>query len=275
MLLVNTVVAQQNLAPVYEIKTDTISDTKLPDNYWQMLPDQTGKWTINDVSKALLTNNFYFRNAVPENTDTTSNVYWFRYRFKNTMSTKAKISIHAHFEEDNIYVIDSNKKITHYLTGDYVDWNKKDGFKASDKIPLILQSGEEITVYERGKNHIRGMPENFSVDITGTEKIHEGYVSYVENGDNFFSVTEMENVFLFGMLLIPFFLNLFFFRITKEKEYLYFSLFVIFLAITRLLNSFGIYWYWRDRQLEPYLGYLQLMLGGDSIFSCSVYTTFF
>ncbi len=250
--------AQTNLPPVYEIKTDTSNFTTVENTYWQMLPDKNGKWTINDVTKPPLTNKFYFRSNAQKNTDTVANTYWFRYRFKNLMRNEAKISIDAHFEVDNIYVIDSNKNIKHYLTGDYVEWNKKDGFKPQNNIPLLLQPGEEITIYEQGKNHVAGMPENFSLNISSTEKIQEGFVSYVDNGHNFFSITEMENAFLVGMLLIPFFLNLFFFRITKEKEYLYFSLFVIFLAVTRLLNSFGNYWYWRDRQLEPYLGYFNL-----------------
>jgi len=252
------VVAQNNLPPIYEIRTDTIPTAYLESRYWQMLPDAKGKWTINDVTRSPLSENFYSRIAPPNNGDTITHTYWFRYRLKSLMNSEAKIAIHAHFEEDSIFVIYPDGRRDQFLTGDFVAWHKKDGLKANNQIPLVLEPAEEIMVYDRGKNHVAGIPENFSVDVASTEKIHQDYVRNTENGGSFFSVPEMENAFLVGVLLIPFFLNLFFFRITKEKEYLYFSLFVILLAITRLLNPVATYWYWRDRSLEPYVGYFNI-----------------
>src|SRR4051794_35916130 len=93
ILCLSTTFAQNNLPLAYEIKTDTTAITTLPRGYWQLLPDKNGIWTINDVSKALPANNFYFRNAAPKNADTISKTYWFRYRLKNAMRMEAKVSI--------------------------------------------------------------------------------------------------------------------------------------------------------------------------------------
>lgn len=36
LLLFTKIIAQNNLPPAYEIKSDTIFHDSLPDNYWQM-----------------------------------------------------------------------------------------------------------------------------------------------------------------------------------------------------------------------------------------------
>ncbi len=52
------VIAQNNLPPAYEIKTDTA--IKLDEAYWQMLEDKESELTIDQVSKSALADKFHY-----------------------------------------------------------------------------------------------------------------------------------------------------------------------------------------------------------------------
>ena len=59
MLLFTTTFAQNTLPPVYEIKSDTASYVNLERTDWQILEDQKGALTIDDISKPPLSNRFH------------------------------------------------------------------------------------------------------------------------------------------------------------------------------------------------------------------------
>src|SRR5215831_12587075 len=82
-------VAQNNLPPVYEIKTDTAAYIAFDDSSWQMLGDKTGKLTIDQVSQSPVADQFHNNTG----TDHSVNIYWFRYRIKNVMRHEARITI--------------------------------------------------------------------------------------------------------------------------------------------------------------------------------------
>ncbi len=85
-LSAEAVFAQQELPPVYEIKTDTAVAIRLDDAYWQMLEDPEGKWTIDEVSRSPIADKFH-ANTTETNgilgVDYSINTFWLRYRFKN------------------------------------------------------------------------------------------------------------------------------------------------------------------------------------------------
>jgi two-component system, NtrC family, sensor kinase len=108
-----------------------------------------------------------------------------------------------------------------------------------------LEPNETITVYQRIKNIHKGLPENFNIAILSTEKaILNGYVQSTDSGGIIYSVIDLEAAFMIGLLLLAVFFNLFFFSVVREKMYIYFSLFALFLGINRLYdilyNSFRI-----------------------------------
>ena len=251
--------AQDSLPPAFEIKTDTILTQNIGYSYWQMLEDKEGKWSVEQVNKLPLSAKFHKRDSAMAGKDIAANTNWVRYRLRNTMNRQAKISLDAYSEQDDFYVFDENGSSTHFLTGSLVPWPKKDGLKLSNYAPIIIDPGREVIIYDRAKNRNPGLPPTFQADIVNTEKvIQRDYVDYVQNSNQFYSLTDLQNIFLTGMLFIAIFFNLAFYFIVKEKEYLYFSLFLLALCITRFLNPVAIYLFFNNPPLGENVGYFNL-----------------
>lgn len=251
--------AQSNLPPAYEIKSDTALTQSLAPDYWQLLEDKNGKWTIKQVSQNPLTAQFHKRDTALMKVDTPVNTYWFRYRLKNVMGREAKILLEAGSEREDMYVRSNSSAWSHFVTGSFVPWQRKDGFKATNLIPLVLQPDEDAWVYKRIHNQTPGIPSNLFVGFSNTEKrIKAEYVDYVESRTDLFGFMHMLEMFLEGLLLLVTLYNMAFFRLTHEREYLYFSLFTLFLAIARTFNSLAIYLDWYHPRLHQYVGYLMV-----------------
>src|SRR6266516_1603839 len=92
MLFVFTnAISQNSLPPVYEITTDTLLNNILPDPYWQVLEDNSGKLSFEEVSKVPLTEKFHYSTGKKLLCDRSHRGYWFRYVLKNQMDHIAKI----------------------------------------------------------------------------------------------------------------------------------------------------------------------------------------
>ena len=222
-------IAQVNLPDVFEIKTDTTFFQYLSSSQWQMLEDKESRWTIEQVSKSPLADKFHRRDTLLQDIDTVVKTYWFRFRLKNVMNVPAKISLDAYFERDDYYILDQHGSINHFVTGRNVPWKNKDGFKSRNFIPLTLQPGEEIFVYDRASNDNPGMPELFNLDIASTEKIIER--DFVSVQDDLVPKFYKLVYFALGFFLLATIFNLFFFWTTRERTYLYFALFLLFVVV--------------------------------------------
>src|SRR4051812_23362932 len=142
-------IAQNNLPPVYEIKTDTVEYLHLKDSDWQMLEDKTGKFTINQVSQPPLTNKFHANTVPTKGFDFSINAYWFRYRIKNIMTHNAGISLPEAAAYADVYTPKATGVWEHKKTGFAIPWIQRDGLKKIRQITYTLQPREELLVYER------------------------------------------------------------------------------------------------------------------------------
>ena len=221
--------AQINLPPVYEIKTDTAMVQYLENRFWQILEDKDGQWTIEQVSKPPLSDKFHKRDTVIQGIDTVVKTYWFRFRLKNVMKVAAKISLDAYFERDDYYVLDQKGFINHFVTGRNVPWKIKDGLKPRNFIPLTLQPGEELLVYDRASNDNRGMPDIFNLSIASTEKIIQR--DFVDRQDDLVQKFYKLAYFALGFYFLATFFSLFFFWTARERTYIYFALFLFFICV--------------------------------------------
>ena len=229
LILVANAIAQVNLPDVFEIKNDTAIFQYLNSSQWQILEDKEGRWTIEQVSKPPLSEKFHKRDTVIQGMDTVVKTYWFRFRLKNIMNVPAKISLDAYFERDDYYVLDQKGSIRHFITGRGVPWKNKDGLKPRNFIPLTLQPGEELFVYDRASNDNPGMPDLFNLDIASTEKIIER--DFVSEQDDLVPKFFKLVYFALGFFLLATIFNLFFFWTTRERTYLYFALFLLFVVV--------------------------------------------
>lgn len=267
------IMAQTNLPPlIYNIISDTISEQELDVNNYQILKDSLGKWNINEVVKPPVSNLFHSNNSTRKN-ENEKGIYWIRFRLKNTMDHSANIILETNSEYNDFYLFHSNGNAAHLVTGFMVPWEKRDGFKTVSNIPVSLKAGKQLTVYQRSKQIL--FPAPLSVNIASTEKNYSEYVDYVESRSNYFNSMTMQEMFLEGLLFLMIFYNLSFFNLTREREYLNFSLFILFLAIARLFNTTTSYISWYHSDKIEYVFYLNLSFAFMLFFLVQFVRTFF
>lgn len=201
--------AQGGLPPVYEIKSDTAYQQELSHKYYQVLDDKVGNWTIDQVNKPPISNQFRDRNFKPQGVDTSVNTYWFRYILKNTTGHDVSIALDAYGDKTEYYVFDSTGKFTHYLLGGLVPWSKKNGIKANETLPIKLKANEKLTIYNRMYNKEPGILAWFRINFYNNEK--NLTKQFVENQDDYYQADGYFHVLLTGFLLIAALFNFFLF----------------------------------------------------------------
>jgi two-component system, NtrC family, sensor kinase len=215
-------IAQNNLPPVYEIKTDTAFEQNLNNTYWQLLEDKDGKWTIEQVSASPLSDRFHDSLSKIKTIDTTVQTYWFRYRLKNSMSREAKVALDARSGQVDFFVSKADGKWNHFVTGYSYPWNKKDGLKNGNYIPIALQPGDELAIFQRINNNKPGLPKEFAIGFVNTEKATQMELAQYDSifSKQLYSGKFYLGAIYFGILLFTALFNFFFFLIVREKEYL-------------------------------------------------------
>ena len=253
--------AQTIHTPYFQIQTDTIEEQILESSFVEVLEDKEGKWTITDILKPSLSDKFHKKGTAQTKIDTNEvHTYWHRYSLKNTMKEKAKIALSSSNDYFDVFLFRVNLPMAHFKTGSFVKPEEKDGFKirGPGAIPIVLQPNEEVTIYDR-RQRIDKTNFKTTVRFFSTEKlIKKEYVDYVEERIYLYGSWHLQESFILGLLLITFFLNLFFYRIVKEKVYLNFALFAFFLSINRCWNITEDYTLWEYPKLYhlvPNIGY--------------------
>ncbi len=239
--------AQNNLPPVYEIKSNTALINTLPNTYWQMLEDKDGKLSFEEVSKLPVTDKFHYDAAKFNELNISIHAYWFRYVLKNTMDHDAKIylgdSDRFQNEQSDFYLIHSDGKLAHEINGFLTPWNKLSGLKEYRLISLELKPGEKIIIYRRIYNTYHfafGPPSpshHFFVGFGSTEKLMQKI--YTSSQTQYFGA--IHDIFIFGVLAFASLFIFLFFLIIHEKVYLYFSLYLFALAIGRFNTGTEMY----------------------------------
>ncbi len=231
ILSISKTITQNNLPPVYEINTDTAVNLTLGDAYWQMLEDPEGKWTIDEVSRPPIADQFHANttktNGILE-VDYSINTFWFRYRFKNNMKHEARIIIPKNVSYGDLHTLASDGRWNHKTTGTIVPWSKRDDLKRITTLTYTIQPGEELLFYERNNfNYFYNTPDFFGIKFGFTDRVIQDY--YDENDPSILPS------FLFGIFLLAALFNLYFFLITHQKVYLLFSLMLFFRGFSRFL----------------------------------------
>ncbi|MGK2861953.1 MAG: 7TMR-DISMED2 domain-containing protein, partial [Chitinophagaceae bacterium] len=180
----NNCFSQMQWPPAYEIKSDTAMWQDITTGCWMILEDKHGKWKLDDVLTMHESGKFH---SIGKGFDTTVQTYWIVYRLHNMMNSDARISLNSMSDFDEFYVKSDSAPWKHFVSGKLNDWEKKDGLKIADCIPVVMQPGESYTVYQRVSNTKPGLPDNFQVVIVNTDKIiQEYYINDAERRDRYF-----------------------------------------------------------------------------------------
>jgi signal transduction histidine kinase len=237
-------IAQNNLPPVYEIKSDTALIDTLPNNYWQILKDTNGKLTFEQVSKSPVADKFHYDSPVGITHYITA--YWSRFILKNVTDHKISIGFYDKGLQSSDWYIITDTEIIRKKSGFETPWSKNDdvkfiGYSLMTFLPVTMRPGGELLFYSRTQYDYFNLgasntyiPTHFTITFGFTDKMIAH--NYIEDESHYF--IGIDDSFLFGVMILAAIFSFLFFLIVKERVYLYFALYVFFLGFGR----FNIEW---------------------------------
>jgi two-component system, NtrC family, sensor kinase len=258
LILIKCARSQTNLPPVYDIRSDTATETEIPHGYWKMLEDREGGLTFQQVTQSPVAEKFHFNPKQINQFDFGIHTYWFCYRIRNVMDHDAEIGfgldnaddIFKDANERSDFYLNRNGQWSKYENGVLTPRRKLNGLVLNKFVRALLKPGEELTVYNRINNsyYLLYFTPTYFIGFSNAKKIlAQNYVQ-----DEFLYTSAVHDSLLFGILLLACVFNFFFFLIVKERVYLYFALYVLFLGIGRMtwetyfvfFREFRVIWAW-------------------------------
>ncbi|MFT3935833.1 MAG: ATP-binding protein [Chitinophagaceae bacterium] len=243
----------QTVLPVFEIKPGMEEQgfIQIDNSYWQLLADSTGGLTINDVSNLPVSAGFHINEGPLKNVNT----YWLRYQLKNTTGHDLKIVLASAANYSDLYVSAEGNEWMHSITGDLVPWSKKDGYKSFSGLPLSIKDGIVVWVYKRNQYDYKfASPTGFTTGFYFEEKfVQENYVNNTKQ-----YVYTVINAVLFGIFLLGAIINLFFYRVVKERVYIYYALVLIAAGISTFRSQLFAFFF-KEYPVAYYYGLIALV----------------
>jgi two-component system NtrC family sensor kinase len=233
---------QDKLPDFILLTSDTVTILKPAFAFYQVLSDPGGKYNVNEVSRAPLSNSFQSYAAdTPDIRKNEDKVFWTRFQLRNNSSQTINVTLQENQDEFDVYIKASDTGWTHFRSGHLIPRKEKDGFTAFNAIPISLQPGVITTVYTR---QLLGNKPYYPKPLqlySTTSFITDQYVSKVEKQGPVFHFGHLSEAFIIGVLLITIMFNIYFYKVVREKLYLYFALAILFLAVNRHYNIIGEY----------------------------------
>ena len=206
----------------YVISSDTTTQQFLNHDYWQALNDENSRFTIQDVQKKPLSDQFAYitKSSKKSFTQTT----WFRFNLENNTGKNLDISIASDAAQADFYIPDSNGIMHHFLTGKAVSWQRKDGYKKANAIPFTIMQGRQKMIYLKTYNPvILPASDTLKFSLFNTEKLEKSI--FKEYQANYNRTSDWLGLMLSGMFFLAGIFNLLLFFTVRRKTYLYFSIF--------------------------------------------------
>jgi two-component system NtrC family sensor kinase len=213
--------AQSTLPPAFEIIANKSVDS-IPINYWQLLVDSAGKWTINDVTSGPASNLFTEKKPGKQGYGFVGvRDYWIRMKLKNSTQDTIETVFRNRPNVDryDLYIIRGSGNMEHHVSGSFVAWRNRDGYKGRVAVPVMISPGEEITIYK--KLYIQRV--TFHDDLWIGFSTFDHFVRELYLQEPWYE-SDIRNWLIAGILIFGFFFNFFFFWIVREKVYLFLAL---------------------------------------------------
>ncbi|MEQ1798616.1 MAG: ATP-binding protein [Lacibacter sp.] len=221
---------------VCEITSDSVMNQEIDTAHRQVLEDKEGRWTIDEVNRPPLAGKFQYSGIIQPHPNKIINAYWFRYRLKNKMENEWTFLLSGQNETADFYLLRQDGKWQHLVSGFFSEWEKKDGFKAANYVQINIKANEVITVYQRigNSSFSRNSGLGFNIAFSNTNRmLKEVYADTVDKKIFMFPLDDLQGAFFIGFLFFAAFFNSFFYAVSRERMFLYFTLFVLLSAIHR------------------------------------------
>jgi two-component system NtrC family sensor kinase len=223
-------VAQPPQQPVFTFNSDTTTAWFLDERYCWILPDKNAAYTIDDIRKTALKDSFQNLSRLVNTGNNNAEVNWLRFSIKNDMDKPYQISFTSGALKADFYIVDSSGKVAHRKTGMGYDPKERDGIKLRNQILHLMGPKEQLQVYLRRYGIPAGLYRPLRIQINDGDRIVKQILNEVD--DRYYSGHWFKMAFFTGLLLMAAFFNFFFFLTVKDKVYLYFSLFLFFIALS-------------------------------------------
>ncbi len=218
----------QNTPRTYIITGDTATQQFLDNSYWQVLNDKSGTFTVDDVQKEPLSNQFIY--FTKNSKDSFAKTTWFRFNIENNAGRPLHLSIASDAAEADFFIPDSNGVFHHFLTGKEITWNKKDGFKIDNAIPLEIKQGEQKMIYLKTVNRRSFVSFALEFSLFNTQKLTETLLKDYQ--DSYTKSSGFFSLILCGIFLLAGIFNLLLYFSVRERGYLYFFIFSLFACLS-------------------------------------------
>ncbi len=214
--------AQPPLPQAFRITSDTAASTFLPRAYWQFMADSAGKQNLREVLRT-----GYFEDT-GRIVDYKIHTYWIRFRLINSMSKETEIALPVNAARVDLYTRMNDEKWRHYTTGKMVHWSRRDGLKKIPALTLTIPAGATLTIYKRVYwDYIMTQPDSMTVYFTSAKRlVTRDYIA-----DDSMFMTSIQAAFILGLFVLSILISFYFFLVVREKEFLYFSLFLLMGAL--------------------------------------------
>jgi len=239
-------VAQLAAQPVFDIAADTSMSITIRDEYLLYWPDSGGSTSFKEVSGGGESGRFKPIGAA-DSLDASIRTHWYSFQLRNDMDKDIQMGIQWWGSYFDIYYADSTETWTHLKNGSAYSRADRDGYKLLRLVDFTLPAKRQITVYLRYQNLFRFDPPK-EIELLLMGEALEKRFGIRSRLSEFSSTEIMLMSFLLGMILVSSIINFTFFQAIREKEYLYFVLFLLCLAATNLVGFFGTFFL--DRSSE-------------------------
>ncbi len=218
---------QALVPPPYLVTTDTAAYIILPDSNWQVMADPTEKLNLTQAIYSTL-----FQNN-NQKVNYKNHVYWQRFQLNNRMGKELKIALPVASFQADLYTKINDGKWERHTTGTGVAWSLRDGLKRIPAFLISIPPGDNLTVYKRMYwNFIASQPDSIMASFSFTDKLIEHNYAKDESHD----MNAIQDTFLLGMFILSMVINFYFFLVVREKEFLYFTLFLLLASISALCS---------------------------------------
>jgi signal transduction histidine kinase len=220
----------QTIPPAYEIKVDTLLTQDVPDNHVYYLEDSTGKMTWEDAMTAVQQGKMKPWRTDRQKTVLKFGKYWYYYRLANKTGKPTEVGLDAYSNIAEYHVIRPNKKHEVHTTGDQVSWKKKNEFRYSNIAPVSISKDETIDVLYHAHFINSRFIQSFKIAFVNPDRFARKYL--VDNEYDLVRKDEQTLAFYSGIFLITSLIYFVFFFLVREKVFLYFAFFLLFLFLS-------------------------------------------
>jgi len=210
---------QAQTLQTYVINSDTTTQLFLNHDYWQELDDEKSSFTIDEVQKKPLVDQFAYVSKSGKKSFTRTT--WFRFNLENNTGKNLNVSIASDAAQADFYIPDSNGIMHHFLTGKGISWQRKDGYKKANAIPFTIRRGRQKMIYL--KTYFLPLSDTLKFSLFNTEKLEKSI--FKDYQANYNRTSDWLGLILTGMFFLAGIFNLLLFFSVRRKTYLYFSIF--------------------------------------------------